>query len=231
MRVGCGAWRKVAIVLRACLLLALQVGLAQKKPATGTPEARATSWWRRPMPWSRAGGRTWPSNCGSRFFSPIPTITEALAGLAKDYKLMGSTDKANDALERLRKINPNDPNIAKIEAMTSTRRRATSFARPANWPARARPTRPCASTGSSMAIVRRTGISRWPTIRPSMAPPRQGSGHCRHARWPSAIPAIRAMPSRWASMLTYDAKTRAEGIRILKRIPRTPTPRPRCARR
>ncbi len=49
-----------------------------------------------------------------------PNNAEALAGVAKDYKLMGSADKANGALDRLRKVNPNDPNIARIEALSST---------------------------------------------------------------------------------------------------------------
>ena len=48
-----------------------------------------------------------------------PNNAEAMAGLAKDLKLMGS-DKAGEALDRLRSAHPNDPNIARIEAMPST---------------------------------------------------------------------------------------------------------------
>jgi cellulose synthase operon protein C len=47
--------------------------------------------------------------------------TEALAGLAKDYKLTGAPEKSSEALDRLRAISPNDPNIAKIEGMASMR--------------------------------------------------------------------------------------------------------------
>ena len=67
-----------------------------------------------------AAGRTWRSSCGSRFCSPIRTARNRSGGLARDLKLIGS-DKATDALNRLRKVNPNDPNIAKIEALASTR--------------------------------------------------------------------------------------------------------------
>ena len=49
-----------------------------------------------------------------------PNNPDALAGVAKDYKLMGEADKADAALDRLRRVNPNDPNIAKIEALSSS---------------------------------------------------------------------------------------------------------------
>ncbi len=44
---------------------------------------------------------------------------EALAGVARDYKLMGKNTEANAALDRLRAAYPNDPNIAKIAALQS----------------------------------------------------------------------------------------------------------------
>ena len=50
-----------------------------------------------------------------------PNNPDALAGVAKDYKLMGDEDKADDALGRLRRVNPNDPNIARIEALSSSK--------------------------------------------------------------------------------------------------------------
>src|SRR6516165_11546210 len=50
-----------------------------------------------------------------------PNNTEALAGLARDYKLSGSLSQSDAALERLRSVNPNDPNIAKIQSLASTK--------------------------------------------------------------------------------------------------------------
>lgn len=49
-----------------------------------------------------------------------PNNIEAMEGLARDLKLMGSADLANQALDRLRKTSPNDPNIARIESMQSS---------------------------------------------------------------------------------------------------------------
>jgi len=50
-----------------------------------------------------------------------PRNTDALAGLAKDYKMIGNKAQSDEALDRLRAVNPNDPNIGRIASMTSTR--------------------------------------------------------------------------------------------------------------
>src|SRR5258708_19434089 len=50
-----------------------------------------------------------------------PKNIDALSGLARDYRLSGSQKESDAALEKLRAINPNDPNIPKIQALTSTR--------------------------------------------------------------------------------------------------------------
>ena len=49
-----------------------------------------------------------------------PNNTDALAGLARDYKLVGSPDLANQALDRLRKINPRDPRVAEASSKPSS---------------------------------------------------------------------------------------------------------------
>ncbi|MDR3798051.1 MAG: cellulose synthase subunit BcsC-related outer membrane protein [Terracidiphilus sp.] len=48
-----------------------------------------------------------------------PDNADALAGVARDYKLTGDQAKADAALMRLRRVHPNDPNIARIEAMSA----------------------------------------------------------------------------------------------------------------
>ena len=50
-----------------------------------------------------------------------PKNNDALSGLARDYRLSGSMKESDAALEKMRAINPNDPNIPKIQALTSTR--------------------------------------------------------------------------------------------------------------
>ena len=49
-----------------------------------------------------------------------PLNVEALAGMARCYKLTGDNDKATEALNQLRAVNPSDPNIARIQAMVSS---------------------------------------------------------------------------------------------------------------
>jgi cellulose synthase operon protein C len=64
-------------------------------------------------------GPTWPSSSGSRFFSPILKIlTPSLAS----PKTTSSSDptRSNQTLDRLRAINPNDPDIARIQSMSSS---------------------------------------------------------------------------------------------------------------
>ncbi len=218
MRLGWGAW-KASLIVAGCLMLdSSRQFIAQKSPPVQpqlTP--RAPAWWSKLAPLKRAAAPDMAVQIWQQILLSDPNNTEALAGVARDYKLMGNVDKADAALTRLRRVNPNDPNIAKIEAMPSTSgSERPACARPANWPDRAATTMPCASTASFTATIRPTATSRWPTIKPSTAPPpasRKPSPAC--APWPSAIPAIRVMPSQLGIMLTYDPRTRAEGIRIL----------------
>ena len=71
-------------MVAGCLFLALQLSLAQTtahKPATSSAEnTRAILVRKRRTPLKRAAGPTWPSSCGSRFCSPIPTILKRWPG-------------------------------------------------------------------------------------------------------------------------------------------------------
>src|SRR5476651_1014584 len=57
-----------------------------------------------------------------------PQNTTALAGLARAAKLGGNNALASTYLERLRAINPNDPNIARVENMVSQQNQAAQLA-------------------------------------------------------------------------------------------------------
>jgi len=46
-----------------------------------------------------------------------PNNSEALTGMARAAKLEGKNQEANDYLNKLRAINPNDPNIARVQNM------------------------------------------------------------------------------------------------------------------
>jgi tetratricopeptide (TPR) repeat protein len=150
-----------------------------------------------------------------------PNSTEALAGLAKDLKLIGSSDQANEALQRLRKINPNDPNIPKIAALTSTRMQSDQL-RQAGELARQ------GKTDQAMRIYRDLFGDRPPDGDIALAYYQTLYGTAGGKE--PAVAAMRALAQRnpgdtrfsieLGRMLTYDARTRAEGVRILKGFPR-----------
>jgi tetratricopeptide (TPR) repeat protein len=150
----------------------------------------------------------------------VPENAEALAGLARDYKLIGSYDQAGQALARLRKVNPNDPNIARIESMISTRA-ASDRLRQAGELARQ------GRNEEAMRIYRQLYGDRPPNGDIALAYYETLSGTAG-GRQP-AIAGMRALVARnpgdpryaiaLGAMLTYDAHTRAEGIRILRAHP------------
>ena len=146
-----------------------------------------------------------------------PNNTEALAGLARDYKLSGSAAQANSALEKLRSVNPNDPNIARIQALTSTRTQSDKL-RQAGELARQ------GKNEDAMRIYRDLYGDRPPDGDIAMAYYQTlygtGSGKEQATAAMRALAARNPGDSRYAvelgTMLTYDARSRAEGIRILK---------------
>ena len=64
-----------------------------------------------------------------------PNNPDALGGLARAAKQQGNTSLSNTYLERLRAINPNDPNIAKVENMGAQQNQMADLQRArASWP-------------------------------------------------------------------------------------------------
>ena len=222
MRVFKGAWSRGPIAA-GCLLLALQASLAQNAP----------------KPASKSG--TNPSNSAARSVladkahalesrgRPDMAIQEwqqillsdeknleALAGVARDLKMMGS-DKAGEALEKLRAANPNDPNIARIQAMPSTHVENEQLGKAGALAKEGR-------NDEAMGVYRQLygdhppdgdiGLAYYQTL--------YGTASGKDA----AIAGMRGLAQRnpadarfaieLGTMLTYNQKTRAEGIRILK---------------
>ncbi len=155
-----------------------------------------------------------------------PRNPEALAGLARDLRLSGSLKDSDAALEKLRAVNPNDPNIAKIQTLTSTRlqsdklRQAGSLARQGK-------------NEDAMRIYRDLYGDRPPDGEIAMAYYQTLYGTASGKE--QAIAAMRALAERnpgdpefsvaLGTMLTYDARTREEGIRVLQAHPQDPTAR------
>jgi tetratricopeptide (TPR) repeat protein len=222
MKVVCRAWKKSSMVA-VCLLLALQAGLAQKKPVTSTPEATRTILVEKARALESRGRPDMAIQLWQQILLSDPKNPEALAGLAKDLKLIGSPEKSSEALEQLRKVNPHDPNIAKIEAMASTRAQSDQL-RQAGELARQ------GKTDDAMRIYRELYGDRPPDGDIALAYYQTLYGTATGKE--AAIGAMRSLADRnpgdprfaveLGIMLTYDARTRAEGIRMLEAHPRDP---------
>lgn len=218
MNGGCVAPRKIAIVA-SCLCLALQVGLAQKKSASAAPGPRAVLVEKAQALESR-GRPDMAVQIWQQILLADPNNAEALAGLAKDYKLIGSIDNANQALERLRRINPNDPNIAKIQVQTSSQIQSDQLRHAGELARRGK-------ADDAMRIYRDLYGDRPPEGDIALAYYQTLYGTANGKQ--QAIAGMRGLAERnpgdqrfavaLGVLLTYDAKTRAEGIRILKAHP------------
>jgi tetratricopeptide (TPR) repeat protein len=142
---------------------------------------------------------------------------EALAGVARDYKLLGKTQEANAALDRLRAAYPNDPNIAKIQSMRSVQgqndqlRQAGELARSGKSEDAIKAYRSMYGDHPPDGDI---GLAYYQTL--------YGTANGKQ----EAISGLRGMMQRnpndkrfaiaLGKMLTYDAKTRSEGVRLLR---------------
>ncbi len=146
-----------------------------------------------------------------------PDNTDALEGIARDYKLTGKEDKADEALSQLRHVSPNDPNIARIASMSATSgsndelRKAGDLAKQGN-------------NAEAMRIYRQLYGDRPPDGDIALAYYQTLYGTPNGKQ--EAIAGMRGLaernpgdsryPVQLGILLTYDQHTRAEGIRILR---------------
>ncbi len=216
MRVCWGARGKTWIVA-GCLLLAVQISLAQTvKPAIPSPEQTRAILVGKAHALEARGRPDMAIQLWQQILLSDPKNPEALVGLARDLKLIGS-DKASDALDRLRAARPGDPNIGKIEALASTRvesnelRKAGDLARQGKLE-------------DAMRIYKQLYGDHPPDGDIALAyyQTMYGTGKGKD----QAVAAMRALADRnpgdprfsieLGIMLTYDSRTRNEGIRILQ---------------
>ncbi|MGD0520657.1 MAG: cellulose synthase subunit BcsC-related outer membrane protein [Terracidiphilus sp.] len=222
MRLGCKTFRKSSIVA-GCLLLALQMSLAQNKTA-GSADATRGILLQKAHALESRGRPDMAIQIWQQILLSDPKNTEALAGLAKDYKLTGSPEKSSEALDRLRAINPNDPNITRIEDMASMRSQSEAL----------RQAGELASQGKlddAMRIYRELFGNHPPDGDIALAYYQTLAGASGGKE--AAVVGMRAQvernpgdpryPIALGSILTYDVRTRAEGIRILKEYHQDPT--------
>jgi len=219
------ARRRVGTVV-FCLLMAAAVGLAQKpvspsaKPASASAntvlstrnvlleKARASESRSRPD----LALQLW-----QQMLLSDPSNTEALAGVARCYKLMGNNDKATEALTRLRAVSPNDPNISRIEAMSSSQAESEQLKKAGVLAQQNKP-------DEAMAVYRKlygntppggdVALGYYQTLYATKTGKADAIAGMRAlvAKNPGYAPYNIAL----GTMLTYQAPTRAEGIRILQ---------------
>ncbi len=89
MSVGWGAW-KASLIVAGCLVLTLPVIYAQKKSAPNSAEATRASLEAKARALEARGRPDMAAQEWQQILLSDPNNVEALAGLARDYKLMGS---------------------------------------------------------------------------------------------------------------------------------------------
>ena len=219
MKVGRGASRTTAIIA-GCLLLTLQMSLAQKKPVAAAAENARAILLNQARALDSRGRPDMAIQLWQQILLSDPNSADALAGLAKDLKLTGAADKANETLDRLRQVNPNDPNIAKIQAMASTKAESSELKRAGQLASQGK-------VDDAMQIYRQLYGDHPPDGDIALAYYQTLYGTSTGKQ--DAIAGMRALAARnpgdprfaveLGVMLTYDARTRADGIRILKEHP------------
>ena len=215
MSLGWGAWGK-RVAVASCLVLALPMGYAQKKPAVSPSSAR-TILVENAQALEARGRPDLAIQVWQQILLSDPNNTVALAGLARDLRLIGSVDKSNQALDRLRRINPSNPEIARIESLSGTETESDQLRRAGQLAREGR-------VQDAMRIYRQLFGDHPPggTIGLAYYQTLFGTPNGKQ----EAIAGMRALvrqnpgdpryPIALGIMLTYDARTRAEGMRILR---------------
>ncbi len=219
MKVGCRAWGRSSVVV-GCLLLALPLSFAQNKPAQKPSSSARSVLAEKARVLDSRGRPDMAAQLWQQILLSEPNNAEALAGLARDYKLMGNADRASQTLERLRRVNPNDPNIARVQGLSSTQSESDQLRRAGELARQGR-------TEDAVRIYRQLYGDTPPDNSVAMAYYQTlyatANGKAR------AVAGMRGLVQRnpgnprfaiaLGTMLTYDPRTRAEGIQILQGHP------------
>jgi tetratricopeptide (TPR) repeat protein len=205
---------KIAL-LAACLLVGLYPGWAQKQPPG--PERTRQILIGNAHALESRGRPDMAIQIWQQILLSDPKSAEALAGLARDYRLNGQPALSDSTLDKLRSVNPNDPNIAKIQSLSSTSTQSGKLRQAGNLARQGK-------NEDAMRIYRELYGDHPPDGDIALAyyQTLYGTANGKTA----AIEAMRALAARnpgdtrfvveLGTMLTYQANTRAEGIRILK---------------
>ena len=153
-----------------------------------------------------------------------PNNAEALAGAARADVATGNNTEAHSYLERLRAINPDDPQIARIESMNRTQAASPKLTQAGKL----------AESGQyaqAMAIYRQEFGNNPPAG--DIALGYYETEAATEDGRPAAIAGLRDMARKYPNdpryevalgrILTYNPKTRPEGVKILEQHPNDPT--------
>ena len=112
--------RKLAVrvsVVAVCLAIVANVGSAQKSDKPSDAEHTRQVLVANARALDARGRPDMAIQLWHQILLSDPNNAEALAGLARDYKLSGNIRESDQTLEKLRTINPNDPALSQIEAL------------------------------------------------------------------------------------------------------------------
>jgi tetratricopeptide (TPR) repeat protein len=145
-----------------------------------------------------------------------PNNALALGGVARDYRLSGNSTASDEALDKLRRLNPSDPNIGKIRGLTSNKSRDVRLSQAGALAKGGNPE-------AAMRIYREYYGDHPPDGDIALA--YYETLYATPNGKEQALTAMRAAAARnpgdprfivtLGRMLTYNVKTRAEGIKIL----------------
>jgi cellulose synthase operon protein C len=216
----------VLSIAAICLVAALLPACAQKQPASSSAEKTRQVLAANARALDARGRPDMAIQIWQQILLSDPNDTEALAGLARDYKLSGSSDKSDQILKKLRAVNPNDPDIARIQAMSTNKAQSDDLRRAGDLARQGR-------NADAMRIYRQIYGDHPPEGDIALAYYQTMYGTPSGKQ--EAIEAMRALAQKNPSdprysielgrMLTYDPKTRKDGISILEQHPLDPNAR------
>ncbi len=216
MRLGWKAW-KAMLFLAGCLTFAAPGTHAQRSSSATSAKAERAGLAAKAQDLEARGRADLALQIWQQILLSAPNNAEALAGLARDAKLTGNAEQSDQALNHLRSVNPRDPNIARIEAMPAAGASGSELLRAGELAKEGR-------NDEAMRIYRGLYGDHPPDGDIALAYYQTLYGAAGGKQ--QAIAGMRALagrnpgdpryPIQLGIMLTYDPRTRAEGIRILR---------------
>jgi tetratricopeptide (TPR) repeat protein len=216
MRLGWREW-KAMLLLAGCLTFAPLGMRAQRSSNATSAEAARAGLAAKAQNLEARGRADLALQIWQQILLSAPNNAEALAGLARDAKLTGNAEQSDQALAHLRRVNPSDPNIARIEAMPAAGGSANDLQRAGELAQEGR-------NDEAMRIYRGLYGDHPPDGDIALAYYQTLYGTASGKQ--EAIAGMRALaernpgdpryPIQLGIMLTYDPRTRAQGISILR---------------